>query len=214
MGNHGRRAVSQNAGVLVVLVFDWYWRAACGAVDISRMVFFEWWPGSHLSIKTVFPLCSWIRLVRPSYFHNGNPYNGKMVSLYWDGPQSDLHWRKAINDTFRPKQNGWYVADDNFKCVFFKENVRVFIQISVKFVYVDKQLIKVSIGSGKWLDGEQATSHCLNQIWLSWQAQLADVSLARCLTQLSISFKNPSNDSHVWNVFNLSCVQMLNGVTI
>ena len=37
-------------------------------------------------------------------------------------------------NTLRPRQNGRHFADDTFKRIFLKENVRVSIKISVKFV--------------------------------------------------------------------------------
>ena len=37
-------------------------------------------------------------------------------------------------NTFRPIQNGSHFADDTFKCIFVKENVRIFIKLSVQFV--------------------------------------------------------------------------------
>ena len=40
---------------------------------------------------------------------------------------------KWVN-TLRPRQNGRYVADNTFKRVFLKENVRISIKISLKFV--------------------------------------------------------------------------------
>ena len=40
-------------------------------------------------------------------------------------------------NTLRPRQNGRHFADDTFKCVFLSENVRVSIEISLKFVPKD-----------------------------------------------------------------------------
>ena len=47
----------------------------------------------------------------------------------------------AINETIllhinilRPRQNGRHFADDIFKCIFLNENVRISIEISLKFV--------------------------------------------------------------------------------
>ena len=40
---------------------------------------------------------------------------------------------KNIN-ILRPEQNGRLFADDTFKCIFLKENVRILIEISLKFV--------------------------------------------------------------------------------
>ena len=37
-------------------------------------------------------------------------------------------------NTLRPRQNGRRFADDNFKRIFFNENVRISIKISLKFV--------------------------------------------------------------------------------
>ena len=37
-------------------------------------------------------------------------------------------------NTLRPRQNGRHFADDTFKCIFLKENVRISIEISLKFV--------------------------------------------------------------------------------
>ena len=37
-------------------------------------------------------------------------------------------------NTLRPRQNGRYFADDILKCIFLNENVRIPIEISLKFV--------------------------------------------------------------------------------
>ena len=36
-------------------------------------------------------------------------------------------------DTLRPRQNGYHFADDSFKCIFLNENIRIAIEISLKF---------------------------------------------------------------------------------
>ena len=36
--------------------------------------------------------------------------------------------------TLRPRQNGRHFADDNFESIFSNENVRIYIEISLKFV--------------------------------------------------------------------------------
>ena len=41
-------------------------------------------------------------------------------------------------NTLKPKQNGQYFADNIFKCIFLNENVRIAINISVKFVHKDR----------------------------------------------------------------------------
>ena len=42
--------------------------------------------------------------------------------------------RTIMINTLRPRQNGRYIADDIFKRVFMNENVRISINISLKFV--------------------------------------------------------------------------------
>ena len=37
-------------------------------------------------------------------------------------------------NTLRPRQSGRHFPDDIFKCIFFNENGRIFIKISLKFV--------------------------------------------------------------------------------
>ena len=37
-------------------------------------------------------------------------------------------------NTLRLRQNGHHFADDTFKCIFFYENVRIAMKISLKFV--------------------------------------------------------------------------------
>ena len=39
-----------------------------------------------------------------------------------------------IINTLRPRQNGRHLADDVFKSIFFNENVRISVEISLKFV--------------------------------------------------------------------------------
>ena len=45
----------------------------------------------------------------------------------------DLRIWKDVN-TFRLRQNGRRFADDTFKCIFLNENVRISIEISLKFI--------------------------------------------------------------------------------
>ena len=54
------------------------------------------------------------------------------------------------------------LADDNFKCIFFNENYRILIWISLKFVPgsaidIKPALVQVMFGA------EEATTHYLNQ---------------------------------------------------
>ena len=51
----------------------------------------------------------------------------------YDGLCSLVHIWGCIN-TLRPRQNGRHFADDTFKRIFMNENVRISINISLKFV--------------------------------------------------------------------------------
>ena len=50
------------------------------------------------------------------------------------------HWISSADyvsskvNTLRPRQNGRHFADDTFKRIFGNKNVRIFIEISLKFV--------------------------------------------------------------------------------
>ena len=44
------------------------------------------------------------------------------------------HTKEATINTLRPRQNGRHFADDTFKRIFVNENVRIFLEISLKFV--------------------------------------------------------------------------------
>ena len=44
-------------------------------------------------------------------------------------PRNDPQWHKS---TLRPRQNGRRFADDIFKCIFFNENVKRLIEISLR----------------------------------------------------------------------------------
>ena len=70
----------------------------------------------------------------------------------------------SMFSTLRPRQNGRHFADDTFKRIFMNENVRVSINISLKFV--PKGLINNIPALVQILAcADQATSHYLNQWW-------------------------------------------------
>ena len=71
-------------------------------------------------------------------------------------PNHVVEFRVCFN-TLRPRQNGRHFADDTFKRIFMNENVRISINISLKFV--PKGLIN---NTPAW----SAPSHYLNQWWL------------------------------------------------
>ena len=78
-----------------------------------------------------------------------------ITSLGWNWHQHDFHglnsdstcriisslrpnlsWvSRVLVNTLRPKQNGRHFADDTFKCIFLNANVRISIEISLKFVF-------------------------------------------------------------------------------
>ena len=45
-----------------------------------------------------------------------------------------FYWHLKHVNTLRPRQHCHHFADDNFKCIFFKENVSIWLKISLKFV--------------------------------------------------------------------------------
>ena len=51
----------------------------------------------------------------------------------WSNSNIGDKTRWTLN-SLRPRQNGRHFADDIFKCIFFNENVWIFIKISLKFV--------------------------------------------------------------------------------
>ena len=42
--------------------------------------------------------------------------------------------RRQFVNTLRPTQNDWYFAHDIGKCIFFNEDIWIWIQVSLKFV--------------------------------------------------------------------------------
>ena len=67
-------------------------------------------------------------------------------------------------NTLRPRQNGRHFPDDIFRCIF-NENVRISINISLKFVPKGPITI-LQHWFRQWLGVGQATSHYRNQVWL------------------------------------------------
>ena len=56
------------------------------------------------------------------------------TNLQWCLSSCVFHWYPQPLNTLRPRQNGRYVADDIFKCIFLNENVWISLKISLKFV--------------------------------------------------------------------------------
>ena len=54
---------------------------------------------------------------------------------FWLQPVISISLTKSISfNTLGPRQNGRHFADDTFKRIFLKENIRISIKISLKFV--------------------------------------------------------------------------------
>ena len=88
----------------------------------------------------------------------------------------DVNPRGTWINTLRLRQNGRHFADDIFKYIFLNETVWISIKISLKFVHKNPNnnipaLVKITA----W--PEQATSHYLNQSWLSMLSLLTHTSL-------------------------------------
>ena len=47
--------------------------------------------------------------------------------------------------TLRPRQNGSYIPDDIFKCIFLNENVWLLLKTSLKFVRINNILALVQL---------------------------------------------------------------------
>ena len=58
---------------------------------------------------------------------------GCVQQVYFDGSAQVCGNWNGVN-TLRPRQNGRHFADDTFKPIFLKENIRNTIKISLKFV--------------------------------------------------------------------------------
>ena len=60
------------------------------------------------------------------WIHNGYFLTNKEASSYQKDP--------SPFNTWRPRQNGRYFAEDIFKCIFLNENIWISIKMSPKFV--------------------------------------------------------------------------------
>ena len=70
-----------------------------------------------------------------NFFYNDFELNVQELCLqaqFFKGLDSVMHPNNL--NSLRPRQNGRHFADDTFKCFFLKENVRISIKISLKFV--------------------------------------------------------------------------------
>ena len=91
--------------------------------------------GQRVNINSQWYFASFGSTSRFKYNPGTNQYTVWHVSVsfminhifYW-------FWNSSTINTLRPRQNGPHLADYTFKCIFFKENVRILIKISLKFV--------------------------------------------------------------------------------
>ena len=81
--------------------------------------------GPHC-MSVLIEVMAWCCQARSHYFKQC--CTGTMFPYGITGPQGDFF----IN-TLRLRQNGRHFTDDNFKCIFLNENVRISIEISLKF---------------------------------------------------------------------------------
>ena len=113
----------------VIFAPDW---GQLGCVSILTVIeCCRWEPGGHLNIKMssyqyrdLYIETGPCQLQRNQWFPSSHPVSNIVSSLY--------HSIHVI--TLRLRQNGRRFADDIFKRIFFNENVRISIKISLKFV--------------------------------------------------------------------------------
>ena len=109
--------------------------------------------GTHTpsSIFSHFSKMRWYKQVKFLMVEDENPLNlqNQYHCCCWPGDASrqgisshgiDLVFHECLGlgaswiNTLRPRQNGRHFPDDILKCIFFNENVRIAIEISLKFV--------------------------------------------------------------------------------
>ena len=103
------------------------------------------------------------------------------------------HWRgsgrssSACVNPLRPRQNGRRLADDTLNRIFWNENVRISITISLKFAPkgpINK--IPALVQMMAWRRG-QATSHYLNQWGLVYRRIYASLGLNQLIVKIGNS---------------------------
>ena len=106
---------------------NWYYSGA--RLNMNMPSYQEWAP--HVKDKTV---------SGPSYIQHGNPHPWGRRSLYWDVVHFPS-WSRVPKcsgapfiNTLRPRQNDRHFADDTFKPIFLKKNIRISIKISLELV--------------------------------------------------------------------------------
>ena len=85
----------------------------------------QWCPIVNQTLRNIF---QWNIIWNTKVFIKENAFEDTVCEI-----GSTLSWPKCVN-TLRPRQNGRHFADDICKCIFLNENVRIPIEISLKFV--------------------------------------------------------------------------------
>ena len=91
--------------------------------------------------------------------------------------------RQSLN-TLRLRQNGRHFPDDIFKCIFFNENVWIFIKISLR-LFLRVQLTIFHHWFIKWLGVGQATSHCLTTVPAVYHTVIDQTKLSQMAAEIS-----------------------------
>ena len=116
------------------------------------------------------PLCAFI--VHMQLWHNDadrTPQETCNISGMTGNPTDSVN-------TLMQRQNGHHFADDTFKRIFVNENVRILIEISLKFVPKGPiNNIPSLVQIMAWR--RQATSHYLNQWWFVYRRIYASLGL-------------------------------------
>ena len=94
-------------------------------------------------IKAPRPWSLWGEFTGDRWIHRTNgQWRGKYIHLMTSSWFAQYNWRnigylrlpETHLNTLRPGQDGRYIPDDIFECIFFNENVKISIKISLKFV--------------------------------------------------------------------------------
>ena len=122
------------------------------------------------------------------------------ISNYNFHSLTDIFTRWLIFNTLRPRQNGRHFADDTFKRIFVNENVRISINISLKFV--PKGLINnILRRPGDKPLSEPMMVNLLAHICVTRPQWVKDINLntleAHCLTK---PLSEPVLTSHWWDL--------------
>ena len=107
--------------------------------------------------------------------------------IQWNYRLTRACWRRHINSS-RPGQNGRHLADDIFKCICLNKNVRIPIQISLKFVPmrpIDDKPALVLVMAWRWSGNKQLPKPMLTQFINTYMWHYGGVDeLNKCTSQV------------------------------